>query len=191
MRQRVLSLVMAVPVLLLALPAWTEERPCKSTDVVVVDRSKFSYTIGKALAALREADIAGTAQEYAEGSDLGAFAKLVADFRPKLVVAHYSMFAPGQRRRGRVMDSFVAKLEASGTRPLRYVIYSSSFHDAARHAGGRTLAQLRKEGYFRGIEDNRIGLIFVPGGARFMPGNGDGRLRELAQQVLSPANCGG
>ncbi|MEQ6335641.1 hypothetical protein [Sphingobium sp. MK2] len=164
--------VLALLLLSLAPFPATAQGRCPSSDVVVVDRSRFAPTIERARTVVRAKGRGSTPVPYAEGSDLDSFAERVAAFHPKVVIVHYSMFRPGHPARGRVTAKFLAALQSQATPPERIILYSSSLYDGALNPRGRTLAQLRTEGFFAGLTDARVSLIHVNDGARFTAKNG-------------------
>lgn len=169
-------------------PALSQVRgnDCRRSNVVVADRSSFySTTIQFALAALRQTGLNGIPMAYRLGADTKEFARRVAAARPKLFVAHYSMFAPGSDRRGEAFIGLFQTLEAS-SRPMHYVIYSSAFAQPER-----SLPVLRRAGLLQGISDERITLIYVPSGNRFRRGNGDRELREVGLALKAQGLCTG
>jgi hypothetical protein len=164
--------VLALLLLSLAFLPATAQARCPANDIVVVDRSQFVPTIERARTVVRTKGRDSTPVPYAEGSDLDSFAERVAAFHPKLVIVHYSMFRPGHPARGRVTAQFLAALQRQATPPERIILYSSSLYDATLHPRGRTLAQLRKEGFFTGLTDAQVSLIHVNDGPRFAAKNG-------------------
>jgi len=164
---------------------------CPASDIVVVDRSLFATTIERARIVIRNQGRDSTPLLYVEGSDLDAFADRVAGFRPRVVVAHYSMFRPGHPDRGKVTARFFAALQRQLISVERFVLYSSSLYHPIYNRRGRTLAQLRQEGFFVGVTDARISLVHVNDGPRFTAANGAAALSAIIKNLGPSDACSG
>lgn len=157
---------------------------CKQSDIIVADRAKFFPTIRRALAVIDDAGLIGLAMPFREGSSVTEFAGQVARHQPKLLVAHFSMFAPGSSQRGALLSAFFAAQQANEPPPLHFVVYSSSIGPQ-----GHSLRSLRALGFFEAIGDDQITLIHVPNGQRFLPGRGDVELRAILNALREQGMC--
>ena len=140
--------------------------------VVAVDRATYFQAALNAADFARRSGLPAVAIPFATSGDRKAFYKQIKALKPQIVVAHFSMFAPGDTSRGQFIDEFFAELETSNPPPLKYIIYSSAFAPK----GQLTPAKLRDELHrLTEIDEARIGLVPVgtPYADRFSPGHGD------------------